>query len=334
MNALEHPNRPALLNAEPKAYSPQARAILERFADVTERPLGQSELFQQIGDFQILIVRLGLRVDGRVIGAADKLRAIVSATTGLDHIDLEAASSRGIAVLNLSGEEEFLRTVPASSEHTWALLLALVRRLPWAFDSVRLGQWDRDRFRGHDLKGRCLGIVGLGRIGRQVVQYGLAFGMKIWAFDPHSQAAWPPRVDRAQSLPELLRRADVLSLHLPLNAETRYSIGRAELSLLPQGAVLINTARGPLLDSGALLEALQSGRLAGAALDVLEGEPFLDLDGHPLVQYARSHPGLLLTPHLGGATVESMAMTEVFMAGKLEAWWQAQQDAAEVGAKQ
>ncbi|MBI4178706.1 phosphoglycerate dehydrogenase, partial [bacterium] len=243
-----------ILNAEPDNYSPEARQILTSIGQLVEKRLSQTELLQSVSEFDVLIVRLGLAVNGEVIKGGHRLRAIVTATTGVDHIDVDFAQGRGIAVLSLKGEKEFLRTVPATAEHTWALLLALVRNLPQAVESVRAGDWDRDAFRGRDLEGKRLGILGLGRVGAKVARYGLAFSMRVAAFDAHRDQDWPGDIQRCSTLDELLRRSDVLSLHVPLNAETHHLIGERELALLPQGAVLINTARGSVLDEMALVK--------------------------------------------------------------------------------
>lgn len=309
-----------ILNAEPDNYSPEARQILTSIGELVERRLSQAELIQWVPDFNILIVRLGLTVSREVIEAGRRLRAILTATTGLDHIDVELAQDKGIAVLSLRGEVEFLCTVSATAEHTWGLLMALVRHIPRAAESVRDGDWNREAFRGHDLCGKRLGILGLGRIGEKVARYGLEFGMQVYAFDPYRND-WPVSIVHCPSLDDLLQRSDVLSLHVPLNPETFLMIGKRELALVPQGAVLINTARGAILDEAALVDALVRGHFAGAALDVIEDELNAEKRQNSLLlAYAREHDNVLITPHIGGATVESMARTEVFLARKLQHW--------------
>lgn len=306
-----------ILNLEPQDYSPVARAVLDRLGEVSDGPLTRSELMDRVSGCNVLIVRLAHRIDREILDRAGQLRVVVSSTTGLDHIDTEYAASKGIAILSLRGEVEFLRSIPATAEHTWALLLALVRNLPAAVQSVRAGEWDRDRFKGHELAGKQLGILGLGRIGEMVARYGLAFGMRVSAYDPFRQG-WMERVERASSQANLFGRSEVLSIHVPLNEQTVRLVGEAELVRLPAGALLVNTARGQMIDESALLQALESGRLAGAALDVLAEETRGQLKSSLLLAYARSHANLIITPHLGGATVESMAATEVFMANKLK----------------
>ncbi len=306
-----------ILNAEPDNYCDAARRMLRSLGDLTEVRCSQVELLRLVPEFDVLIVRLGLEVDRQVIDVGTRLRAIVTAATGLDHIDVSHAEAKGIAVLSLRGETEFLRSIPATAEHSWGLLLALVRHIPGACASVVGGDWDRDALRGHDLAGKRLGIVGLGRIGERVARYGDAFGMDVAAYDPY-RLEWVPGVGRCNRLPELLERCDVLSIHVPLNAETTGMIGRNELASLPSQAWLINTSRGAVLDEVALVQALESGGLRGAALDVLEGElDPMERRRSPLLSYARTHDNLLITPHVGGATIESMARTEVFMAQKL-----------------
>ncbi len=313
----EGPVKPRVLNAEPDRYSPRARALLERVAEVVEEPLDRATLLRRLPGFDALIVRLGHRVDREVLEAGTRLKAVVTATTGLDHVDLKVARERGVEVLSLRGEHEFLRTVSATAEHTWALLLALLRHIPGAHAAAVAGDWDRDRFRGRELEGKRLGIVGLGRIGAKVARYGRAFSMEVRAYDRYREE-WPADVSWAASLDALLETADVLTLHVPLNEDTRGMIGAAELARLPRGAVLVNTSRGGVVRGGDLVQALRSGRLSGAAVDVVEGETAPGGPGEdPLVRYAAEATNLLVTPHIAGATAESMEKTEIFMAGKL-----------------
>lgn len=308
-----------ILNVEPDQYNAEARSILQTFGALVEQNMTRGELLARIHEFDVLIVRLRHRVDGEIMDAAPRLKFIVSATTGLDHIDLDHAARKGITVLSLRGEVEFLRSVPATAELTWGLLLALLRHIPAAHASVLGGNWLRDDYKGRDLKGKRLGIVGLGRIGEKVAAYGNIFGMSVGAYDPFCPG-WPLNVHRFEALNDLLRNSDVLSLHVPLNTETKKMIGANELGCLPRGAYLINTSRGGVLDESALLEALQNGQLAGAALDVLSNEQQFAQGGpNALVDYARSYANLIISPHIGGATRESMHMTELFMARKLAA---------------
>ncbi len=242
-----------------------------------------------------LIVRSDTLVTEAMIADAPELRVIGRAGTGVDNVDLRAATRRGVAVLNAPGAN----TVSAA-EHTFALLLALLRKIPLAVASMRAGEWDRRRFAGSELRGKILGLVGLGRIGAHVAGVARAFGMQVIAHDPYlpEARARALRVE-LRSLEEMLTRADVVSLHLPLSDETYHLLNRERLALLKPGAVVVNTARGGLVDNDALLEALESGRLAGAALDVFDPEPL------PAKSPLRRCGRVLLTPHLAASTSEA-----------------------------
>ncbi len=310
-------SRPRILNAEPDRYSARARAALEAVGDVTEEALDREGLLKAIPAYDALIVRLGHRVDTALLDVAPRLKVIATATTGLDHIDLKTCKERGVEVLSLRGENEFLRGVVATAEHTWALLLALIRRIPAASAAVARGEWDRDAFRGRELEGKRLGILGLGRIGERVARYGQAFGMEVRGYDRYRET-WPEDLIRMPTLDTLLETSDVLTLHVPSNEDTKGMIGRRQLSRLPAGAIVVNTSRGAVLEGDALLDFIRSGRLAGAAVDVIEGETGPGgVATDPLVVAARELEQVLVTPHIGGATSESMEKTEVFMARKL-----------------
>jgi D-3-phosphoglycerate dehydrogenase len=303
-----------ILVSESSGFSAAAAERLRAGHELELADLDRAGLLAAVADADVLWVRLRHRIDEEVFAAAERLRFVVSPTTGLDHIDLDAPS-RHAQVLSLQGETEFLRDVRATAEHTLALMLALLRRLPAAARHVAEGGWDRDRFRGHELRGRTVGIVGYGRLGRIVAGYLRAFDAEVIATDPGPGSGDVELV----ALDELLRRADVVSLHAPLTDDTRALIGRDQIAAMRPGAMLVNTARGALVDEAALLAALEDGRLAGAALDVLSGEDAAGMGDHPLVAYARGHDNLIVTPHVGGATHESMEKTELFMAERLAA---------------
>ena len=312
----------SILIVEPDRFSPRARARLSETGVVREEAVAdRAALLKAVAGVDVLVVRLAYRLDEEVFAAAPQLRAIVTPTTGLTHIDLEAARARGITVLSLKGETAFLESITATAELTWGLLLALLRKIPVAGNAVRAGEWNRDAWRGVELKDKTLGLIGLGRLGRMVAAYGHAFRMNVMAHDPSPERI--PEGVRMVSLASLCESADVISVHAALNDSSRGMLDAAAFRRMKVGACLINTARGEIIDESALLDALRSGRLAGAALDVLAGEPFAGraaLEAHPLWQYAAAHDQLLLTPHIGGATRESMEQTELFMADKLCRW--------------
>ena len=258
-------------------------------------------LVRELPRAQALLVRSDTLVTAAVIERAPHLHVIARAGIGVDNIDIEAATRRGIAVLNAPGAN----TVSAA-EHAIGLLLALVRRIPWAADSMRQGRWDRKAFSGTELRGKALGIVGLGRIGAHISAVARAFGMRVLAHDPYlaEQRARELRVE-LMALDDLLREADVITLHLPLSEATRHLIDRRRLQLMKPTAVLVNTARGELVDETALVEALEAGTIAGAAVDVFAEEPLPERS--PL----RSCERLILTPHLAASTTEAQERVAV-----------------------
>ena len=256
-----------------------------------------------------LIVRSATKVDRDLLTRAPRLRVVGRAGVGVDNIDLPEATERGIAVLNAPAGN----TVSAA-ELTMALMLALVRRIPSADRSVRASEWKRSRFAGLELRGKSLGLVGAGRIGGEVARRARAFGMEIMGYDPYltEERADELGVDRVE-FEELLSRADVISLHVPLTDRTRMMIGGTELTAVKPGAFLVNVARGGVVDEAALAAALVDGRLAGAALDVYAQEP-LEADS-PL----RTAPNIILTPHLGASTAEAQELVATEIAAAVAA---------------
>ena len=256
-----------------------------------------------------LIVRSATKVRREMLDAAPELRVVGRAGVGVDNIDLDAATERGVAVLNAPAGN----TVSAA-ELTLALILAMVRGVAAADASVRAGEWARSRFSGVELRGRTLGLIGAGRIGGEVAKRCRAFGMSVVAHDPYltDERAAEIQVERA-SLDEVLSRADVLSLHVPLTDATRGMIDDAAFGRMKEGAFLVNVARGGVVDEAALAAALRDGRLAAAALDVFTNEP-LEADS-PL----REAPNIVLTPHLGASTAEAQELVATEIAEAVRA---------------
>ncbi len=272
---------------------------LERLREtyqVDYRPeMTQEELLAAIGEYDALVVRSRTQVTREVIGAARKLRIVGRAGVGVNNIDLEAATARGIVVVNVPDGNTI-----AACEHTLALMLALARNVPAAAQSLAAGRWERQKFTGVELYGKTLGVVGFGRIGSEVARRALAFGMRVVAYDPYASPEQAEKLGvRLAGLEEVLREADFLTIHAPLTPQTRNLIGARELALMKRGARLVNCARGGIVNEQALYEALRSGHLAGAALDVFEQEP--PPPDHPLLGL----PSVLATPHLGASTVEA-----------------------------
>lgn len=219
-------------------------------------------------DCEVISVFISERIEGEFLDRHPALKLICTRSTGCDHIDLDACRARGVAVTNVGNYGE--NTV---AEHAFALILALARRLRDSENAVRTGHFSRDRLRGFDLRGRTMGVVGAGRVGLHVIRIAIGFGMKVVAYDAEPHAFFSELLDfRYVSFGELLRAADVITLHVPLNETTRHMINRETLALCRPGVLIINTARGGLIDTASAVEALDSGQVAGLGLDVLEDE--------------------------------------------------------------
>ncbi len=306
-----------ILISESSGFSPAALRTLKPVGEVVPADLDRAGLLSAVKNIDILWVRLRNRIDTEVFDAAPQLKVVVTPTTGLNHIDLKEAAKRGIQVVSLKGETDFLKDVRATAELTVGLLLALLRNVPAATTDTVAGRWDRDSFQGRELYGKTAGIVGYGRLGHIVARYLQAFDMRVLVTDPDLDPEdLEPGLTKV-SLAKLLAESDIVSLHVNLCDDTCGMFGREQFEAMQPGAWFINTARGELVDEGALLDALRSGRLAGAALDVLCDENATGMQGHPLIDYAKNNPRLIITPHIGGCTRESMEKTERFLAGRL-----------------
>lgn len=312
------PCRSNILIAESRDFPVEAFALLQEIGKVQLADLDQSALLHAVADFDLIWVRLRNRINREILENGTRLRAVATPTTGLNHIDLGEAQRRGIEVLSLRGETDFLKNVRATAELTIGLMLALLRRLPAAVCDTRGGRWERDSFRGGELFGRTVGVVGYGRLGRLVAGYLRAFGSHVIAADPNVNAADVEPFVEFVPTRELLTRADIVTIHVSLDHTTEGFFSNSEFESMKRGALLVNTSRGELLDEVALLTALKSGNIAGAALDVLRNEQSSDdFAANPLIEYSRQHENLLITPHIGGCTVESMAKAEIFLARKV-----------------
>ena len=288
--------------------SSEARTILEKLpgAQVDMKVgLKPAELKAIIGDYDALAVRSATKVTADLLAAAPKLRIIGRAGTGVDNIDLPEATRRGIVVMNAPGGN----TVSVA-EHTLALLLSLARQIPDASESTRAGKWEKKRFSsGRELQGKILGVIGTGNIGGVVVKRAISFGMKVIGYDPFlTEDAAAKLGVTLVSLEEIFRQADAITLHVPLTEQTKNMVGKPQIALMKPGALIVNCARGGLVDELALAEALKAGKLGGAALDVFEKEP--PAADHPLF----GCPNFIATPHLGGSTEDAQASVAVIVA--------------------
>lgn len=293
---------------EPLHLSEDVDQMLQGLGQVRYGPLAAAELTSAIEDCEVLVVRLGHYIGEAVIASAPRLRYIVTATTGLDHVDLGAAAAHGVRVLSLRDCPREIQAVSATAEHTWGLLLALVRDLPAAAAHVQAGGWNRDEFWGTQLQGKRLGVIGHGRIGKMVGGYGLAFGLDVVAYDTDPGRVVPPAA--LVPLTELLATSDIISLHITADPRNLHFLDRTLIDQIKRGAYFVNTARGTLVDEEGLADAVIAGRLAGVAVDVLGGEERAIPESNPLWRCARAGHNVLITPHIGGATRESIARAE------------------------
>lgn len=312
--------RPLVLVAESRGFSEAGQAALESVACVRLADLRREELLRDVADADVLWVRLRNRIDAPVLDSAPRLLLIASPTTGLAHIDLDEARRRGVTVMSLQGEHKLLERTPATAELTIALVLSLLRRIPAAAAAAAAGDWDRDTWKGNELAGKTLGVIGFGRVGRQVASIAQAMNANVVACDPTFRSQEESTGVRALALDDLLSSSDVVTLHASHSEGDAPLLREREIACMREGALLVNTARGELVDEAALLDALRAGALGGAALDVLAREQAIDPATHSVLRYAREHDNLIVTPHLGGATVESMERTEIHLARRVAAW--------------
>ncbi len=308
-----------VLVAEPEYYAPEALALLGKIGTVDWISNPTIKLQDICAPYQVIVVRLAHRITPEVLAQATTLEAIGTSTTGLDHIDTVGAAARAIPIISLRGETAFLERIHATPEHTIGILLALLRRLPSAVASVKRGEWAQSPYQGRELYERTVSLIGFGRVAKIVARVLNTFGAHVIAYDPHvSEAVLQKENVTPVSLDEALRTGDIVSLHPLLTPETEGMITREKLALMKQGAILVNTARGQLVDETALLDALEHGHLAGAAIDVLADESHpATMGDQPLIRYTRDHDNLLITPHIAGTTLESLQKTQIFIAQKL-----------------
>jgi D-3-phosphoglycerate dehydrogenase len=286
-----------ILLAEPIAQEGVAR--LRAVHEVDERAgIGPDELCAILPGYDALVVRSQVQVDAAVIAAAgSRLQVIGRAGVGVDNVDLDAATAAGITVVNAPTGNTI-----AAAEHTLALLYGVARRIAAADASVRRGEWKRSQFTGLELRGRTLGIVGLGKIGQAIAARAVAMEMVVLASDPYVTAEQAAHHGvELVAFDALVERADVITVHVPLTRQTRGLIGRDQISRMKPGAIVLNVARGGILDEAAVADALRDGRLGGAGIDVFDSEP---PTGSPLLDA----PNTLLTPHLGASTAEAQIL--------------------------
>jgi D-3-phosphoglycerate dehydrogenase len=266
------------------------------------------DLAETIGGYDAIVIRSATKLTADLIARADRLKVIGRAGVGVDNVDVEAATRRGIVVANAPES-----TVVSAAEHTIGLLVALARNIPQAHAALKEGRWERSSYGGVELAGKTLGVLGFGRIGQQVASRAVGLGMRVVAFDPFVAADRYRELgaERVATPDELYAEADFVTLHLPLTDETRGSVGAEAFARMRDGVRVINAARGELVDEAALVEAVQSGKVAGAALDVFSSEPY----SGPLLEL----PQVVVTPHLAASTEEAQDRAGLIVAEQVAA---------------
>lgn len=305
--------RPVVHIAETKDFSSEVLKRVAEFAEVKTNAVTQSELGSALNECDVFWFRLGFQIRKNVLASGVRCRFIVTPVTGLDHIDLDACQEANIKVLSLRGERDFLNTVRATAEHTLVLTLSLLRHISEAVSHVRAGLWNRDLFKGREVYGKTVGIIGVGRLGAISAGYFKALGAHVCGYDIKE---FDPSVCLPMTLTDLLAVSDIVSVHLAYNPGTHHLVNKSLLQRMKPHSVIINTARGGIVRSEDLVWALKNNVIAGAALDVIENEYDRDLD--VLVEYSRTHSNLIITPHIGGNTYESFSRTEMFLFEKLK----------------
>lgn len=267
-----------------------------------------NELVNIVSSIDAWIVDPGANynIDSNVLSLCEKLRILVSPSTGSDHVDLNYLNENSIEFDCLKGKENIIKEIHASAEFSFTLLMSMIRKLVPAATYASEGFWreKEEELRGIELNSKTVGIIGFGRIGKKMTTYCQAFGAKIVIYDPY-QAVDLEGVTQLDSIDELLSASDIVTVHVHLDESTRDLIGEREFNLMKKGSYFLNTARGGVVDEQALIHALENGNLTAAAVDVISGEQEDNIARHPLIKYSKSSDRLLLTPHIAGATVDS-----------------------------
>lgn len=292
----------------------QCLGRLTEVADVVRDEPTPDGMARHIGQVEGYLAALKVRLDRTMIERASKLKVVATPSTGQDHIDVDALQERNIQFISIKSEYELLDTFTATAEIAWGLLLACVRKIPAGANLANQGVWARQALTGMQLSGKTLGVLGVGRLGKMVAAYGNAFRMRVIGCDV--KPIHVPAVEQVD-FDTLLRQSDVISIHVHLTPENTRLINQAAFAKMKRGVVIVNTSRGAIIDEEAFAQALQSGHVGAAGLDVIEGEWRTDLANHPLIQYARTHDNLVIMPHVGGCTWESQRDAHTFTANKL-----------------
>lgn len=305
-----------ILNTLNLKNAPQITKILRSAGNLVSIKPNRKKVLKYVGKCHVYLASAAIQVDREFLAMASNLKIIGSPSTGKDHLDLNEITKRGIFCYDISREFNLINSFTATSELAFGLMLSLIRRIPEGIESVKRGHWVREKLCGYQLNQKTLGIIGLGRLGKISAKIANGFGMKVIAVDPNVKK-WPNV--KIVSLKHLLKLSDIITIHIHLNKETENLINEKKLRKMKKNCILINTSRGKIINESALLKALKNKWIAGAALDVIDGEWLAKnrLRTHPLIAYSRRNKNLIITPHIGGSTIESIFGARLFMAKKI-----------------
>ena len=300
-----------ILCPDPKNFSNAAINFLQKKFDLTLCTPDEFLALNSLNEFDCLLTRFNTIIDKKVLNKLQHLKYILCPTTGLDHIDVNSAEKRGIKIISLKGDVDFLKSITSTAELAFLLILSSVRKVNVAFDEVYNRNWNLNIQPGNELKNKTIGILGLGRLGNIVAKYAKCFDMNVYYFDIEEKT--DIYYNRVNSLEELIEVSDILSIHIPLNKKTKGLIGQNEFRIFNRCKYLINTSRGAIINSKSLIQYMDRTSDFHAALDVLEDEKNPE---NSLVEYSLKNKNLIITPHIGGNTKEAIENTDMHIINK------------------
>jgi D-3-phosphoglycerate dehydrogenase len=307
-----------IIVTESQEYSHKAIEIYQSLGTVKLLEKLTLDNLNEITDADVLVVRLGIGLTAKILKQAPNLKHIITPTTGLNHIDLAYTQKNNITIHSLKGETAFLNQIPSTAEHTWALILATQRKLIPAVNHTSNMLWNRDLFKGYNLRGKKLGIIGLGRVGKQVAKFANCFDMEVIFYDPLINE-FPIFTIQKDNCKAVFTEADIITIHIPLSIENENFIGKEFISLMKPNAIIVNTSRGEVWDEESIANALINKKISAVATDVLVDEFNMEsIKKNKLIHLQQNGYPVIITPHIAGATYDSMQETELFIANKFK----------------
>jgi len=307
-----------LICPDPKTFSSECIQEIKKIFNAHLKEISQNK-FNKIGkDYNIILTRFTRYVGKEVLSKNTKVKYVLTPTTNPEnYIDLKAAKENKIKIFSLKNENKFLNNIPATAEHTWLLILALCRKIIPATKYESIKSWSPINYKGVQLKDKTIGIVGFGRLGKKVASYAKSFGMKVIFYDRRISGI--KNCKKVNSLYSLVSKSDIVTIHATLNNETFYMFNKKTLSKFKKNSLLINTSRGELVDSKALVSSLRKKEIQGAGIDLIENEVSLkNREKDPLIKYSKKNSNIVVTPHIGGYTYESVKDTDLFILNKFK----------------